>query len=167
MYLFIADHLGLNNLLGPHPWKRLVFYLSAAITCNSSSKVWLYELSTIHVGMTTGVVIVLVLLRCWNFILLRFRGCSSLSYIQDCVFHSRCPGPVALTIFHPLLLCFLSLRCSGFVIYVSVGFGNPMISCYLHIKQLWFSGMVSTAAKRRFLSEKGELYLSADRRLCI
>lgn len=89
----------------------------------------------IHSGMSIGIVIFQVLFRnpyCWD-----LMGAEYLSYIQEIILQqSRCPGPLALNVFPPLLHGVLSGAWRSCIEDVSVAVGNPIESCSLNFDQL-------------------------------
>lgn len=72
-----------------------------------------------------------------------FMGAASLSYIEDTMPQQTSCVSGSSNLSAPLLWGYLSLRCRGCLVGVSTGVGHVMVSCPLHLDQLWISAMIS------------------------
>lgn len=91
------------------------------------------DISCIHVGLSTGAVILQVLFiwpQYWDFVSTASQSCKRYDLQED-----RYLGPLAITIFSPNSCdppwSSLSLQCRGCLVDVSVGVGHLVSSCSL------------------------------------
>lgn len=148
--MFKANHLELDYWLGSGSWIRW-FSLSMAINCCSSScrcgATWISPF------MLTCPLVLALCWSCLGYHIAEISWVQLFCHIQRIPSFNRYPSPLTFIIFLRLW-CFLSLNCRNRTINLQIRPRHPIVSCSLHVHQLWIFVMVSVWCKMQLLQEE-------------